>query len=60
MYRIAADGYKSKGKYSGTKMKYVKLTPAWRAKDAKRHCYRVYGVFPEEKGELLPVMVERP
>lgn len=46
MYRIAADGHMSGGKWSATPMKYTPVDSAYIRKDIKKHMYRAYAVRP--------------
>ncbi|WP_428265683.1 peptidoglycan-binding domain-containing protein [Haliangium sp.] len=66
MYRIAADGYKSKTQgYSGTAMEWTSFDAAAAEADAKKRIYQVFRVSPDDdKGNfgqgrpLCPVVLE--
>ena len=59
MYRIAADGYKSRdGAYSGTPMRYAEVTAEFARNDFMTHVYRGYTITPAETGEICDVTLE--
>lgn len=58
MYRIAADGYKSKsGAYSASPMKWKELDENWAASDLVKHAYRGYCITPPDTTVPYPEVV---
>jgi peptidoglycan hydrolase-like protein with peptidoglycan-binding domain len=58
IYRIAADGYKGKGGYSGTPMRYVQYSKTACVNDVGKHIYRGYAVYPPAGLVPAPIKIE--
>jgi len=56
MYRIAADGYRSKSGYSCKPMKWTRITEERAEKDGLKHIYQGSAVYPQ--GTPAPVILE--